>query len=268
MHGSSRKFGVRTSRVMCHPHALMCLFWLSATSQLSSLGCPSTILSSWPSTSSSMMWWTSSLCTPANEDLGTLAEYDPSPTTTTSRRLLNRTSRNPRSRMGPRMNSSTMTLEFLRFSYSLFLQSFQDVIGLDFRNWSRNPLARTGPWTRMTLNTMTAWRSLHHSSPQREKMQRAVDEPITLKTKVCRPVSRCPWVMKERSDPFWNRLTRKFQMSENFRAAAQKVSKSGFFWSDKESRFSLTVKQRFENTSSRPIMTEEIFKNWMKWSSL
>ena len=23
------------------------------------------------------MWWTNSLCTPANEDLGTLAEYDP-----------------------------------------------------------------------------------------------------------------------------------------------------------------------------------------------
>ena len=23
------------------------------------------------------MWWTNTLCTPANEDLGTLAEYDP-----------------------------------------------------------------------------------------------------------------------------------------------------------------------------------------------
>ena len=32
-----------------------------------------------------------------------------SPTTTTSRRLLNHTSRNPRSRMCPRMTSSTMT---------------------------------------------------------------------------------------------------------------------------------------------------------------
>ena len=28
-------------------------------------------------TSSSRMWWTNSLCTPANEDLGTLAECDP-----------------------------------------------------------------------------------------------------------------------------------------------------------------------------------------------
>ena len=30
-----------------------------------------------PSTSSSTMLWTNSLCTPANEDLGTFAEYDP-----------------------------------------------------------------------------------------------------------------------------------------------------------------------------------------------
>ena len=38
-----------------------------------------------------------------------------------------------------------------------------------------------------------------------------------------------------------------------FRVAAQKMSKSGFFWNDKESRISLIVKQRFENTNSRPI---------------
>ena len=78
--GSSRKFGVRTSRVMCHPHLLTCLFWPSTTSPLSSLCCPSSLLSSclssWPSTSSSTMWWTNSLCTPANEDFETLAEYD------------------------------------------------------------------------------------------------------------------------------------------------------------------------------------------------
>ena len=56
---------------------------------------------------------------------------------------------------------------------------------------SRNPPARTGP--RMTLSTMTspsAWRSLHHCSPRSEKMQRAVDELITLKTKVCCPVEQ------------------------------------------------------------------------------
>ena len=38
-------------------------------------------------------------------------------------------------------------------------------------------------------------------------------------------------------------------------------SKLGFFWNDKESRFSLTAKQRFENTNSRQIVTEEVFKS-------
>ena len=46
------------------------------------------------------------------------------------------------------------------------------------------------------------------------------------------------------------------------------MSKSGFFWNDKDSRFSLIDKQRFKNTSPRPIMTEEVFRSWMKLSSL
>ena len=37
--------------------------------------------STWSSASSSTMWWTNSLCTSANEDLGTLAEHDPLTTT-------------------------------------------------------------------------------------------------------------------------------------------------------------------------------------------
>ena len=79
MRGSSREFVVRTSRVMSHLHSLMCLFWLSSTTPLSSLYSPSSLLSSClsfcPSTSSSTMWWTNSLCTLANEGLGTLAEH-------------------------------------------------------------------------------------------------------------------------------------------------------------------------------------------------
>ena len=37
MRGSSPVFVVRASLVMVHPHALMCLFWLSSTAPLSSL---------------------------------------------------------------------------------------------------------------------------------------------------------------------------------------------------------------------------------------
>ena len=59
---------------------MLCV-WFSSTSSFSSLCCLSSLLSSclssWPSTSSSTMWWTNSLCTSADEDLGTLAEYDP-----------------------------------------------------------------------------------------------------------------------------------------------------------------------------------------------
>ena len=59
----------------------LCLIVLSLTTPLSSPSSPSSLLSPClsfcPSTSSSRMWWTNSLCTSANEDLGTLAEYDP-----------------------------------------------------------------------------------------------------------------------------------------------------------------------------------------------
>ena len=96
--------------------------------------------------------------------------------------------------------------------------------------------------------TPSAEHSLHHCSLRREKNQRAVDKLTTRLTKVCRPVSRRLSVI-ERGDPLWNSLTHKFQTSQKFRATAQKVSKSGFFWNDKESRFSLTVKRRFDNTS-------------------
>ena len=51
---------------MRHLHALMLCVWFSSTSPLFSLCCLSSLLSSfsfsWPSTSSSTMWWTNSLC--------------------------------------------------------------------------------------------------------------------------------------------------------------------------------------------------------------
>ena len=91
-------------------------------------------------------------------------------------------------------------------------------------------------------------------------MQRAVDELITLKNKVCRPVSRRLSVLIEQADLFMS-LVRKFQKSEKNQAATQKKSKSGFYWNDKKSRFLLIVEQRFRNSSSRPIMTEEPSQN-------
>ena len=46
--------------------------------------------------------------------------------------------------------------------------------------------------------------------------------------------------------------------------ATQKMRNSGFFWNDKKSKISLIIEQRFKNTSSGPIMKEEVFESWMK----
>ena len=56
-------------------------------------------------------------------------------------------------------------------------------------------------------------------------------------------------------------LTHKFRVFKKFRDTVQKMSKSGFFWNDKESRCSLTVKQRLEHTNSRRILTGGAFKS-------
>ena len=93
-------------------------------------------------------------------------------------------------------------------------------------------------------------------------MQRAVDKLITLLTKVCRPVNRRLSVMLEQGDLLLISLIHYSQTSEKIRVAAQQMSKSGYFWNDRESRFSLIVKQRFKNTNSRPIMTEEAKIEW------
>ena len=51
-------------------------------------------------------------------------------------------------------------------------------------------------------------------------------------------------------------------MSEKIHVATQNRSKSGFLWNDKKCRFSLIIEQRFRNTSSKPIMTEDVSKNF------
>ena len=62
-------------------------------------------------------------------------------------------------------------------------------------------------------------------------------------------------------------LIRYFQTSDKIHVATQKMSKSGFYWNDKKSRFSLTLEQRFTNTSSKPILIGDVSRNWMELSS-
>ena len=48
---------------------------------------------------------------------------------------------------------------------------------------------------------------------------------------------------------------------QEFRHKTLKANRLGLTWTDKGSKSSLTVKRRFESTNSRPIMTEEVYKN-------
>ena len=98
-------------------------------------------------------------------------------------------------------------------------------------------------------------RSLHHCSFRSEKNQRAQSFEETLLPS--QSLSVCH-VRTERFviDEFGSLISN----IRKIHVATQKMSKSRFFWNDKESRFSLTVRQRFKNTNSKSITTEEVFK--------
>ena len=101
------------------------------------------------------MWWTNSLCTPANEDLGTLAEYDPL------------TGYEPND-----YHISEATEPYIQES--------------SVENGSND----------FEYDDVTIGKALSSTLFTQER-----DEPITLKTKVCRPVIRRLSVMIERRDP-------------------------------------------------------------------
>ena len=141
--------------LMCHHHAFMLCVWFSMTSLLSSSCCLSSIFSFRPVFLSGHQLLLPRCGVPCALPLmrtlaplpSTTLSQVMSPTTITSRKPLNRTSRNPPATTA--LNSHDLEYD----DYTL------------------------------------AWRSLHHCSPRSDKMQRAVDEFITLMTKVCRPVS-------------------------------------------------------------------------------
>ena len=65
----------------------------------------------------------------------------------------------------------------------------------------------------------------------------------------------------ERGDPLFAQVPSAQNPPKKLRETPLRLNRSGFFWNDKGSRFSLTVKRRFESTNSRPITTEEVYKN-------
>ena len=115
-------------------------------------------------------------------------------------------------------------------------------------------VSRASNGTLMTSTTLT-------SPSTRRSSTRAEDKTITLKKKACRHVCRRQSVIKERGDPLFAQVPSAQNPPKKLREKPLRVNRSGFFWNDKGSRFSLTVKRRFESTNSRPIMTEEVYKN-------
>ena len=172
--------------------------------------------------SSSTMWWTNSLCTPANEDLGTLAEYDPLTGYEPNDYHISETTE-PYIQESSGENGSLNDLEYDDYTIGMALSS---------------PL-----FTQEREDDASRRRAYHSHDEGLSSSQSS----SSVGHRTGRPVV----------EPFDSQISN----VEKIRATAQKMSKSGFFWNDKESRFSLTVKQRFENTNSRPIMTEKVFKN-------
>ena len=66
--------------------------------------------------------------------------------------------------------------------------------------------------------------------------------------------------MIERGNPL-STVTKVTSQVTKFRDKTLKTNRLGLSWTDKGSKSSLTVKRRLENTNSRLIMTEEVYKN-------
>ena len=160
------------------------------------------------------MWWTNSLCTSANEDLGTLAEYDPLTGYEPNDYHISETTE-PYTQESSGENGSLNSHDLEYDDYTI-------------------GMALSSPLFTQEREDDASRRRAYHSH----------DEGLSS--------SQSSSVGHRTGRPVVEQFTHKSQTSEKICATAQKMSKSGFFWNDTESRFSLTVKQRFKNTSSRP----------------
>ena len=127
------------------------------------------------------------------------------------------------------------------FVFSLVVRTRSQVVVSPTSSTSRRVVSTTprNPWwsngSPMTSTTMT-------SPSARRSQMLAEDEPITLK-KACHPVCRRQSVMKERGDPLFAQVS---SAQKNLRDTPLRLNRLGLSWSDKESKYSLTVKRRFE----------------------
>ena len=215
------KFGVCRALLFIPPscaHDVVVL--ILSTTLLSTLCFPSSLSSSFSFScsppSSSMMWGTSALRTLANEDLGTLAENDP-------------------------LTGYEPNDVHISETAEIFIQESSDENrslnshDLEFDDYTIC-VALSSPLFTQEREDAASRRQAYHSPD--EGLSSSQSSSVG-HVRTGRPVADNSLIPNVRE----------------IRVAAQKMSKSGFFWNDRESRFSLTVKQRFENTNSRPIMT-------------
>ena len=91
------------------------------------------------------------------------------------------------------------------------------------------------------------------------KNQRTRDKLITLMKKVCCQPSLLSHT-QVRGEPYANLVRTK---NEN-QVAKWKAKESGFFLKDKKSKFSLKLEPRSRSTNFKPILIEEVSRNWME----
>ena len=130
---------------------------------------------------------------------------------------------------------------------------------------TRNNPATRCPRTCMTRSSMTtpsAERSFHHCLLRSEKIQRAVGKLFTLLTKACCQVSRWLSALSEQGELFPMSLDPSFQTSGKIRRDSEN-EQMRILQQRQKSRLSVVVEQKFTNTSSKPIIVEEVSRNWM-----
>ena len=132
------------------------------------------------------------------------------------------------------------------------------------RSSRRNPATKIrSPRTCVTRNSTmrpSAEHSLHHCSFRSEKNQRTENKLITLMKKVCCQLSPFLCDTQERGDPV-HELRSLSSCSREKPSRDSEIERIRILLETQKSKFSLLSEQRFINTSFKPILIGEVFRN-------
>ena len=100
---------------------------------------------------------------------------------------------------------------------------------------------------------------LHYCSFRSEKNQRTWDELITLMKKVC-----CQLSPLSHTQVRWDPYTNIVRAKNKNQVATWRAKELGISLKDKKSKFSLKSELRSTSTKFKPILIEEVSRNWME----